>query len=177
MLSDGAGEVNGDGVLERDLGDRELELSFELRTNGGNKDRELTVRRLEQEFRAIGARPRVVFEEWAKFVSRIDAKDFDTILLAWNLSFDPDDTARFDLARASSASISAAVGRLGRAMTDLAAAGHRGYRSSPRPALRSSTRPSLYAIRRINKVDSTTSGPWSSGSWPASPAPAPPFPA
>lgn len=92
LYAAGFRDVNGDGVLEKDMGDRDLELSFEIRTNVGNKDRELTLRVIGEQFRAIGARPRTVFEEWGKFVTRIDAKDFDAILLAWNLSFDPDDT-------------------------------------------------------------------------------------
>lgn len=85
-------DLNGDGFLEKDMGDHHLELSFALMTNVGNKDRELTLEVVAEELARIGVRVRPVFEEWGKFIGRIDATDFDAISLAWGLSFDPDDT-------------------------------------------------------------------------------------
>jgi peptide/nickel transport system substrate-binding protein len=86
-------DINGDGILDKDMGNYHLVFSFDLLTNAGNKDRELTAMAIQEELSGIGIDIHVRFEEWTTFISKyIDRKNFDAILLAWGLSFDPDDT-------------------------------------------------------------------------------------
>jgi peptide/nickel transport system substrate-binding protein len=86
-------DINGDGILEKDMGTHYLELSFTLMTNTGNKDRELTAEFIKKALKKVGIKVVVKFEEWTAFINKyIDTKKFDAILLAWGVSFDPDDT-------------------------------------------------------------------------------------
>ncbi len=93
-LLDEAGWTRGPGGL-RAKGGRPL--AFTILTNQGNEARERGALILQQQFARIGVRVRVRTLEWSALISqRIDTRDFDAVLLAWQLGLDPDEYAIWD---------------------------------------------------------------------------------
>jgi peptide/nickel transport system substrate-binding protein len=86
-------DIDGDGVLEKDMGSYYLRFSFTLMMNTGNKDRELTAGYIQEYLKKVGIRVKLKYEEWTTFINEyVDMKKFDAIILTWGVSFDPDDT-------------------------------------------------------------------------------------
>lgn len=66
-------------------------FAFTLMTNQGNKVRELAVQVIQQQLRAIGIDVNVRIIEWSSFIHQfVDKKNFEAIVLGWNLGRDPD---------------------------------------------------------------------------------------
>ncbi|MGH7441862.1 MAG: ABC transporter substrate-binding protein, partial [bacterium] len=69
-------------------------LAFTIVTNQGNETREKGALILQQQFAKIGVQVQIRTVEWSSFLSNyIDKRDFDAVLLAWQLSLDPDEYA------------------------------------------------------------------------------------
>ncbi len=78
---------DGDGILEKE--GRPFE--FTLITNQGNKLRELSAIILQSHFSRIGIKMNLRVLEWSSFLHNyVDKKNFDAVILGWNLSRDPD---------------------------------------------------------------------------------------
>jgi peptide/nickel transport system substrate-binding protein len=76
-----------DGILQKE-GKR---LSFTLMTNQGNKLRELCAQIIQQQLRRIGVDVNIRIIEWSTFIHQfIDTKNFEAVILAWQLGRDPD---------------------------------------------------------------------------------------
>lgn len=87
-LLDGDGwKLGADGI--RSKGGKPL--AFTILTNKGNDPREKGVLILQQQFAKLGVRAQVQVIEWSSFLSNyIDKRDFDAVLMGWQLSLDPD---------------------------------------------------------------------------------------
>ncbi|MCK9582196.1 MAG: peptide-binding protein [Endomicrobiales bacterium] len=66
-------------------------FEFGIITNQGNKVRELSAQIIQAQLKKIGIKVNIRIVEWSSFISQfINKKDFDTVLLGWSLSRDPD---------------------------------------------------------------------------------------
>jgi len=80
-------EKNSDGILVRDG----KPFRFTILTNQGNQQRLLTAQIVQQRLRFVGIDVKIRIVEWATFLKEfIDKGNFEVVLLAWNISQDPD---------------------------------------------------------------------------------------
>jgi peptide/nickel transport system substrate-binding protein len=67
------------------------ELSFAIQTNQGNPVREKIAVVMQQQFKKLGVEAKVQTLEWSLFIKEyIDKKNFDAVVMGWQLSLDPD---------------------------------------------------------------------------------------
>lgn len=88
MLEDtGWKDTDGDGYLER----KGKIFEFTILTNQGNKERELTATIIQEQLKKIGVKVNVRILEWSTFIHNyVDKKNFEAVLLGWNMGPDPD---------------------------------------------------------------------------------------
>jgi peptide/nickel transport system substrate-binding protein len=80
-------DTDGDGALDKDG----KPFAFTVITNQGNKLRELAAVILQSHFAAVGVKMEIRILEWSTFIhSYVDKRNFDALILGWNLSRDPD---------------------------------------------------------------------------------------
>jgi peptide/nickel transport system substrate-binding protein len=78
---------NGDGILDKDG----KPFEFTLITNQGNKVRETMAQIIQSGLEKAGIKMNIRIIEWSVFIHKyIDQKEFEAVLLGWNLSRDPD---------------------------------------------------------------------------------------
>ncbi len=83
----GWSDTDNDGWLDKD-GRR---FSFTILTNQGNDQRKMACEMIQKRFKDIGIEMRIQIVEWSTFLKEfIDKKRFEAVLLAWQLSRDPD---------------------------------------------------------------------------------------
>jgi peptide/nickel transport system substrate-binding protein len=85
---DAAGWIDSDGDGVREQGSEQLE--FELATASGNERREEAVEMIERQLSEIGARARVRLEEFNSLLGRTIGRDYEAVLLGWQVGLDPD---------------------------------------------------------------------------------------
>ncbi|HEU4709858.1 MAG TPA: peptide-binding protein [Methylophilaceae bacterium] len=87
LRSAGFEDHDGDGILDRNG----KPLAFEILTNNGNKQREMSAVLIQRRLKEIGIDVSIREVEWASFIERfIKTGDFDVVVLGWSLSLDPD---------------------------------------------------------------------------------------
>jgi len=80
-------DTNGDGWLDR----QGQPFTFVLLTNQGNDQRQKAAEIIQRRLKEIGIQMEIRVVEWSALLSQfIDTKQFETILLGWGLSRDPD---------------------------------------------------------------------------------------
>ena len=80
-------DTDGDSFLDKD-GRR---FSFTIMTNQGNDQRKMTCELIQKRLRDIGIELKIQTVEWNVFLKEfISSRRFDAVLLAWNLTPDPD---------------------------------------------------------------------------------------
>ncbi|WP_128893958.1 peptide-binding protein [Longirhabdus pacifica] len=81
-------DTDGDGIIDKDG----KKMSFEIKTNQGNKAREEIAVVLQEQFKEIGveAKPNIV--EWSAFIEAVTAPkwEYEVLILGWQLSTFPD---------------------------------------------------------------------------------------
>lgn len=83
----GWADTDGDGVLDKGG----QKFSFTVLTNQGNEERRMVCEMIQKRLRDIGIRMQIRVVEWGTFLKEfIDKKRFEAVLLAWQLSYDPD---------------------------------------------------------------------------------------
>jgi peptide/nickel transport system substrate-binding protein len=86
-----AGWKEKDGVLVKDG----QPFEFTVLTNAGNDARAKTAAILQQNLAEVGIRMKIRTVEWAAFINEfIDKRKFDSVILGWNITPDPD---QFDI--------------------------------------------------------------------------------
>jgi len=66
-------------------------LEFTLLTNLGNKTREIVAQIIQSQLKKVGIKVNIRILEWATFINQfVNQKNFEAILLGWNLGRDPD---------------------------------------------------------------------------------------
>ena len=87
LRSAGFEDHDNDGILDRNG----KAFSFEILTNNGNKQRELSAVLIQRRLKEIGIDASIRKVEWASFIERfIKTGDFDVVVLGWSLALDPD---------------------------------------------------------------------------------------
>lgn len=87
LRSAGFEDHDNDGILDRNG----QPLGFEILTNNGNKQREMSAVLIQRRLMEIGIDVSIRKVEWASFIERfIKTGDFDVVLLGWSLALDPD---------------------------------------------------------------------------------------
>ncbi|MCG3176395.1 MAG: Oligopeptide-binding protein AppA [Candidatus Omnitrophica bacterium] len=88
MLAEaGWNDTDGDGWLDKD-GRR---FTFILLTNHGNEQRRMAAEIIQRRLKEVGIDMRIRILEWGTLLKEhIDKRDFQAVLMAWNLSRDPD---------------------------------------------------------------------------------------
>jgi peptide/nickel transport system substrate-binding protein len=91
LLAQAGWRPGPDGILQKDG----KPFSFQILYNDGNVVRRDLAVIAQQYLRAVGIDARPVQMEWGAFLERIQAPryDFDAVVLAWALGFDPDPSA------------------------------------------------------------------------------------
>lgn len=80
-------DTNNDGILDKGG----VPLEFTVITNQGNDARKMTLEVIQRRLAEIGIRVKIKIIEWSAFINEfIDKKNFEAVLLGWNLSRDPD---------------------------------------------------------------------------------------
>lgn len=80
-------DTNNDGYLDR----KGKKFEFTILTNQGNKERELTATIIQEQLKKIGVKVNVRILEWSTFIHNyVDKKNFDAVILGWNMGPDPD---------------------------------------------------------------------------------------
>ncbi|HAM39511.1 MAG TPA: peptide-binding protein [Elusimicrobia bacterium] len=83
----GWSDYNKDGWLDKD--GRKFE--FTLITNQGNKSRAIACELIQEHLKKVGIKINIRILEWSTFIHQyVDKKNFDAVILGWNLSRDPD---------------------------------------------------------------------------------------
>ena len=86
----GWSDSNGDGWLDKN--GRIFE--FTIITNQGNKSRAVTAELIQAHLKKVGIKVNIRIIEWSTFVHQyVDKRNFDAVVLGWNLSRDPDQFA------------------------------------------------------------------------------------
>ena len=80
-------EKNADGILVKEG----KPFQFTILTNQGNQQRLLSAQIIQQRLKFIGIDVKIRIVEWATFLKEyIDKGNFEVVMLAWNISQDPD---------------------------------------------------------------------------------------
>jgi peptide/nickel transport system substrate-binding protein len=80
-------DKNADGILVKDG----KPFQFTILTNQGNQQRLLSAQIIQQRLKFIGIDVKIRIVEWATFLKEyIDKGNFEVVMLAWNISQDPD---------------------------------------------------------------------------------------
>ncbi|MCG3203385.1 MAG: Oligopeptide-binding protein AppA [Elusimicrobia bacterium] len=77
---------DGDGLLDKNG----KIFEFTLTTNQGNKVRESMSQIIQNSLRRIGIKMDIRIVEWSVFLKYMEEKQFEAVLLGWNLARDPD---------------------------------------------------------------------------------------
>jgi len=93
-------EKNGDGILVRKemvknddgtMVEKLKPFQFTILTNQGNQQRLLSAQIIQQRLKYVGIDVKIRIVEWATFLKEyIDKGKFEVVMLAWNISQDPD---------------------------------------------------------------------------------------
>ncbi len=84
-----------DGILDKMIDGKKVNFSYTTLYGDGSTTGELLLLVYQQDLKKIGIELKLQKIEWSSFVKRINSKDFDSVLLAWSLSIDPDPTDIF----------------------------------------------------------------------------------
>lgn len=89
LLDAGFYDRDGDGIVDSPEGEP---FVIEFLTSAGNKASKILAEKIQESFAKIGVRVDVAYREWATFLERLDANDFDSASLAWitKLESDPE---------------------------------------------------------------------------------------
>jgi len=88
LLADaGWKDTDGDGVLDKDG----VPFEFTIVTNQGNELRAKSAELIQNKLKDVGIKVNIRIVEWAAFLSEfIEPKDFEAVILGWNILQDPD---------------------------------------------------------------------------------------
>ena len=80
-------DSDDDAILDKDG----IKFEFTITTNQGNDQRIKTAEIIQKRLKDIGIKIKIKVLEWSVFLSEcVEKRNFDTVLLGWSLSLDPD---------------------------------------------------------------------------------------
>ncbi|MFH1061433.1 MAG: peptide-binding protein [Candidatus Omnitrophota bacterium] len=87
LLGQAGWVLNQDGVLEKN---GEI-FEFTIITNQGNDERKRAAEIIQKRLSKIGMRVKIKIVEWSAFINEfVNQRKFETLLLGWSMSLDPD---------------------------------------------------------------------------------------
>ncbi len=87
LLRQAGWSLNKDGVLEKD----NQIFEFTIITNQGNDERKRAAEIIQKRLSKIGMQVKIKIVEWSAFINEfVNKRKFETLLLGWSLSLDPD---------------------------------------------------------------------------------------
>ncbi|GMT43863.1 MAG: peptide-binding protein [bacterium] len=86
------GYVYKDGKLIKDG----KQFSFTVVTNQGNNERKYAALLIQSDLKKIGIKMNIRILEWQAFLNLVNSRNFDAVLLGWQLSPDPDQFSIWD---------------------------------------------------------------------------------
>lgn len=86
LKSAGWEDTNGDGVLDKDG----VDFSFTMTVPSGAKFSERLAVMIKEDFKKVGIEVSVNRYEWAVFVNKVQAHDFDAVTMGWSLGYSSD---------------------------------------------------------------------------------------
>lgn len=84
-------DQDGDGIREKILDGRKVNLEFEILTNAGNEVRLQIARIIQQEAQKVGMKVNITSLDWSIFLERTKKHDFDAYIGGWIGSHNPQD--------------------------------------------------------------------------------------
>jgi len=79
-------DTNGDGILDKDG----VKFAFTINIPSGTAFSERLSVMIKEDFSRVGIDVSINRYEWAVFLSKVNARDFDAVILAWNLGYSGD---------------------------------------------------------------------------------------
>jgi len=86
------GYIYKDGKLIKDG----KQFSFTVVTNQGNNERKYAALLIQSDLKKIGIKMNIRILEWQAFLNLVNSRNFDAVLLGWQLSPDPDQFSIWD---------------------------------------------------------------------------------
>jgi peptide/nickel transport system substrate-binding protein len=87
LLKQAGWVLNKDGVLEKDG----QIFAFTIITNQGNDERKMAAEIIQKRLSKIGMQVKIKIIEWSAFINEfVNKRKFETLLLGWSMSLDPD---------------------------------------------------------------------------------------
>jgi peptide/nickel transport system substrate-binding protein len=84
-------DTDGDGILDKVIGDKKIPFRFEIKVNAGNAVRESVALVLMDELKKHGVAASVRQLDWTIFLNDVKNHQFDAVVLGWQMSTaDPD---------------------------------------------------------------------------------------
>ncbi len=87
LLAEAGWNLNREGWLQKD----NKIFEFTIISNQGNEERKRAAEIIQKRLKKIGMKVKIKIIEWSAFINEfINKRKFETVLLGWSLSFDPD---------------------------------------------------------------------------------------
>lgn len=83
LKEDGWADTDGDNVLDKTINGKKVKFEFTIRYNSENPMRAKIAQMVREQFKKAGIQVNVVAMEWNAYVSQIDTRDFDAIIMGW----------------------------------------------------------------------------------------------
>ncbi len=79
-------DSDGDGILDKAIGDKKVPFRFEIKFNSGNATRKSVALTLQDELKKHGIAATVRELDWTVFLSEVKDRKFDAMILGWSMS-------------------------------------------------------------------------------------------
>ncbi|MFH2137085.1 MAG: peptide-binding protein [Candidatus Omnitrophota bacterium] len=87
LLGQAGWQIDKDGILKKDG----QIFKFTIITNQGNDERKRAAEIIQKRLSKLGMKVKIKILEWSSFINEcINKRNFETVLLGWSLSMDPD---------------------------------------------------------------------------------------
>jgi len=83
-------DEDGDGILEKSIGNKKHKLELELLVNTDNAARYQTASHIIKNLKELGVSVKMVNATWDELVEKVMSKKFDAAIMGWMLSTNPD---------------------------------------------------------------------------------------
>ncbi|NLZ54485.1 MAG: hypothetical protein GX892_15335 [Thermoanaerobacteraceae bacterium] len=83
-------DEDGDGILEKTIGNKKYKLEFELLVNTDNGARYQTASHIEKNLKDLGISVKLVNAPWNELTEKVMSKKYDTAIMGWKLAPNPD---------------------------------------------------------------------------------------
>lgn len=83
-------DEDGDGILEKNIGNKKYKFEFELLVNTANGERYQAASHIEKNLKDLGISVKLIDTSWDELKTKVFSKKYDAAMMGWKLSPDPD---------------------------------------------------------------------------------------